>query len=62
MVRYEVERAVRFLSDERFSVNTTTFTDSKLDADSQYRYRVRAINRNGSAGQAVDLIATTLAE
>ena len=62
VVRYEVERAVRFLPDERFSVNTTTFTDSKLDADSQYRYRVRAINRNGSAGQAVDLIATTLAE
>ncbi|MDE2936012.1 MAG: fibronectin type III domain-containing protein, partial [Chloroflexota bacterium] len=61
VIRYEVARDVRLLPDERFSVAETAFTDTQLGADSQYRYRVRAINRNGSAGQSVDLIATTLA-
>ena len=61
VIRYEVARDVRFRPDERFSVAETSFTDSGLDSDSQYRYRVRAINRSGTAGQAIDLIAKTLA-
>ena len=60
--RYQVVRQVPRLPDESFSVAEAVFEDTGLDADQEYRYRVRAISTAGVEGPEVDLVASTTAE
>jgi lysophospholipase L1-like esterase len=61
---FEIERSLTpgggFVSLTTTAANATSFLDSGLDGNTQYYYRIRAVNSGGSSGYSNEVNCTTL--